>query len=161
MHFVTKGNTSNYYVNVYKVFNNDVNISIMMFTFGKTSLQSRVVPYVMETGMSVPIRELLLTRKTTLPLIITGKARRNGPEGTGSRTALYDGRTTMSNVILSAPILFVTLTTIVYASFLATAVQVIPTLTTSISMPDGADTRIHVNGLVPCWQQNKHADVSI
>ena len=111
--------------------------------------------------MSVPIRELLLKRKTTLPLIITGKARRKGPEGTGSRTALYDGRTTMSNVILSAPILFVTLTTTVYGSVLATAVQVMPTLTTSISMPDRADTRIHVNGLVPCWQQNKHADMCI
>ena len=111
--------------------------------------------------MSVPIRELLLTRKTTLPLIITGKARRNGPEGTGSRKALYDGRTTMSNVILLAPILFVTLTTTVYGSVLATAVQVIPTLTTSISMPERADTRIHVNGLVPCWQQSKHADVNI
>ena len=100
--------------------------------------------------MSVPIRELLLTKKTTLPLIITGKARRNGPEGTGSRTALYDGCTTMSNVILSAPILFVTLTTTVYVSVLATALQVTPTLTTSIFMPEGADTRIHVNGSAPC-----------
>ena len=100
----------------------------------------------------MPIKELLLTRNTTLPLIMTAEARRKGPEGTGSRTAVYDGCTVMVNVVWADPILFVAFTTTVYGEALATAVHVMTALDTSMSIPDGADTRLHVTGTVPCWK---------
>ena len=115
-------------------------------THTHTSLEH---PYLMETGSLEPTRELLATRNTTLPLIITEEARRNGPDGRGSSTALYDRRTTTVNVIRSEPMLFVALTTTVYGSVLVTAFQVMAALLTSISIPGGADGRLHVSGVVP------------
>ena len=115
-------------------------------THTHTSLEH---PYLMETGSLEPTRELLATRNTTLPQIFTEEARRNGPDGRGSRTALYDRRTTTVNVIRSEPMLFVALTTTVYGSVLVTAFQVMAALLTSISIPGGADGRLHVSGVVP------------